>query len=213
METEYYIEKDGQVFLVDHHGRLCFPKKHEVTIPFEEVAAMPISKKDVRFCLAKIKHFPTDWTPKDDVPGMENVDRTVRIAVNRSLVRHVVDGVIVKDGKLLIVKNARGFTKDKWDLPGGFITYPDSPATSLIREVKEETGLDVKPRKLFHVGTGTSELANMYFISFFYVCDVAGGDLMPDPDEISAVEWVDLETAIERTEGFIRDALEVYRKQ
>lgn len=55
-----------------------------------------------------------------------------------------IKGVIIHRNKVLLLKNERG----EWDLPGGKINSDFSAEDCLIREVKEETGLDIKVGQL-----------------------------------------------------------------
>lgn len=50
------------------------------------------------------------------------------------------------DNRVLLLRKPRG----EWDLPGGRLNIEENPKQCLIREVQEETGLSVKPRKLLH---------------------------------------------------------------
>jgi 8-oxo-dGTP pyrophosphatase MutT (NUDIX family) len=50
-----------------------------------------------------------------------------------------VKGIIIWEDKVLLLKNER----DEWDLPGGKLSADVSAEACLIREVKEETNLDV----------------------------------------------------------------------
>ncbi len=54
-----------------------------------------------------------------------------------------VYGVIVQDHQILLVQKSSGPNKGLWDLPGGKIQFGESPDTTLIREVLEETGLEI----------------------------------------------------------------------
>lgn len=54
-----------------------------------------------------------------------------------------VYGVIVRDHQILLVQKSNGPNKGLWDLPGGKIQFGESPDTTLIREVLEETGLEI----------------------------------------------------------------------
>ncbi len=62
-----------------------------------------------------------------------------------------VNAVIEKDGKFLLVQEGleKGPDAGTWDLPGGWIDIEnDDPVKALMREVKEETGLDFTPQNL-----------------------------------------------------------------
>lgn len=52
-----------------------------------------------------------------------------------------VYGILMEDGKVLLIKKSRGPHKGKWDLPGGTIEFGEDPYETLIREFDEETGL------------------------------------------------------------------------
>jgi mutator protein MutT len=55
-------------------------------------------------------------------------------------------GAIIRDaaGRVVIVRRGRAPSKGMWTLPGGKIEPGESPAQATVREVKEETGLDVR---------------------------------------------------------------------
>ena len=54
-----------------------------------------------------------------------------------------VDGVFVKDGKMLLLKRNVEPFKGFWHVVGGHVGEDESLKAALIREFKEETGLDV----------------------------------------------------------------------
>ena len=52
-------------------------------------------------------------------------------------------GVIIKDGKIVLIKKARGGYKGKLDLPGGGIEHTELPEETLKREIMEEAGIKI----------------------------------------------------------------------
>ena len=60
-----------------------------------------------------------------------------------------------------------------WNLPGGGFEKNETPWGCVVREVKEETGLDIKVSRL--VGVYAKPYKNE--IIFVFVCNVTGGEL------------------------------------
>lgn len=58
------------------------------------------------------------------------------------------DAILIEDGKLLLVKRGREPFKGEWALPGGRIEEDETAEQCLVREMEEETGLEVEPLKL-----------------------------------------------------------------
>lgn len=59
-------------------------------------------------------------------------------------------GVVVEDGRILLLSQDTG-TGRSWSLPGGKLEAGETLAQALVREMKEETGLDVEPGRLLYV--------------------------------------------------------------
>ena len=55
-----------------------------------------------------------------------------------------IKAIIIDDNKALCLKNER----NEWDFPGGKINFDEDVEEGLIREVKEETNLDIKNLKI-----------------------------------------------------------------
>lgn len=58
----------------------------------------------------------------------------------------VVCGALVRDGRVLMVHRspARRWYPDVWDLPGGHVEAGEEPRGALVRELREELGVDAK---------------------------------------------------------------------
>lgn len=62
-----------------------------------------------------------------------------------------VTGIVIEDGRLLLLNQDIPGTGRSWSLPGGKLESGESLAEALVREMKEETGLDVEPGRLLYV--------------------------------------------------------------
>jgi ADP-ribose pyrophosphatase YjhB (NUDIX family) len=61
-----------------------------------------------------------------------------------------VTGVVVEDGRILLL-NQDTDTGRPWSLPGGKLEAGETLAQALVREMREETGLDIEPGRLLYV--------------------------------------------------------------
>ena len=66
-----------------------------------------------------------------------------------------VGGMLVKDGKVLVVRrsNVEEVLSGYYELPGGKVDFGDHPEETVIREFKEEVGLDITITRLLKVFT------------------------------------------------------------
>ena len=60
-------------------------------------------------------------------------------------------GIVIEDGRILLLNQDTPGTGRSWSLPGGKLEDGESLADALVREMKEETGLDVEPGRLLYV--------------------------------------------------------------
>jgi 8-oxo-dGTP diphosphatase len=204
-----YIEFDGQVYLVRRDGLWTFPTSED-ELPFEVVErhATQVLGDEVAYCRPALQAFPQEWVYKDDVPHLPDVDPVVRQAVNASLARCVV-GLLVVDvaGRVLLVRSNHGFPKGMWNIPGGFIDYGEHPEEAALRELREETGLEVTLGRL--LGVYRERFASPYFMyGFMYEAQARSTELRLDPSEIEAAQWMDPRAAYESTRNpFARAAM------
>lgn len=102
--------------------------------------------------------------------------------------------------KVLMVKN-KGKSSSYFTLPGGAVEHGETLEEAAIREVKEETGLEVKVDGIFSISESFFEESQHHAIFFTFVEEILGGEIQIDyPDEIEEVTWMDAHAA----EEFIR---------
>lgn len=56
-----------------------------------------------------------------------------------------VQGILERDGRVLLARRAHEPRQGYWDLPGGFLDETEDPLDGLRREFREETGLEIEP--------------------------------------------------------------------
>jgi 8-oxo-dGTP diphosphatase len=98
-----------------------------------------------------------------------------------------VDGILVVESKLLLVRRGREPEKGKLALPGGIVEYGERTEDAVVRELKEETGVDTKPVRLLGVYSNPGRDPRGHFITIAYVLDRIGGDLRAGDDAADAV--------------------------
>jgi 8-oxo-dGTP diphosphatase len=98
--------------------------------------------------------------------------------------------LVVRDGRVLLVRRAFEPFAGWWDVPGGFLDAGEHPVDAVKRELKEETGLEIEPTRLVGVymdtygdGPDADDTMNLY-----YECEVVGGDLRPGDDALE-IGW------------------------
>jgi 8-oxo-dGTP diphosphatase len=102
---------------------------------------------------------------------------------------------VVRDeaGRVVLIRRGDGAG---WSLPGGMMELGERLDQCLVREVQEETGLDVEPVRL--IGVYSDPFVNhitypngdqIHIVSATFECRVVGGQLRPDGDESLEVAY------------------------
>jgi ADP-ribose pyrophosphatase YjhB (NUDIX family) len=77
------------------------------------------------------------------------------------------------------------YRPDHWALPSGWIKKGESPLKTIEREVKEETGLNIKALRILLFGNGK----NHRHIEIVVEAKLIGGGFIPS-SEVSEMKWI-----------------------
>lgn len=195
-----FIETDGQIYLVRDRGRWRFPRPSE-SLPFdvEPGRMMDFGSEIVLRVRPKLSHHPEDWFPRDELFSRTDVDPLVTKAVYMTMGRLVAEVLVVRDGKVLMEKASRGFSKGYWNLPGGFLEFGETPEEAARRETEEELGVSVRLEGLLGSYTSGFPGKPTFTYGFVYRGTLRGTSFRPKRDEVEAVDWLPPWTGLERT--------------
>ena len=104
-----------------------------------------------------------------------------------------VGAIIIDRGRALVVRRATEPLKGEWSIPGGLLELGETLRTGVVREAKEETGLDVVPIEVLEVYdrivSDAEGRTQYHYVLIDYLCELAGGELKAASDA-SEVRWI-----------------------
>jgi len=139
----------GLAFAVTDYEKERYKKLMEITAEMVEHHTELKSEEVVKVLMAQ----PGYATPKIDVRA----------------------AVINDEEKILLVKEVMD---KKWAMPGGWADVGNIPSEVAIRESKEESGYDVKPKKVigvFDANRGGRPMEFFHAFKIIFLCDLIGG--------------------------------------
>jgi 8-oxo-dGTP diphosphatase len=104
-----------------------------------------------------------------------------------------VDAIILYDGRILLIRRGCEPFKGRLALPGGFVNKDETVEQAVLRETKEETGLDTEIVRLIGVYSDPGRDPRGPTVSVCYRLQVTGGVPMASSDA-AAVELVPPDT-------------------
>jgi 8-oxo-dGTP diphosphatase len=96
------------------------------------------------------------------------------------------DGIVLVDGRIVLVKRGEEPAKGHYALPGGFIEYGERAEDSVVREVLEETGLHTEVLDLVGVYSDPARDPRGHLVSLVFFLRPLGGELQAGDDAESA---------------------------
>lgn len=119
-----------------------------------------------------------------------------------------VDIVAPMDDGIVLIKRKNEPFAGKWALPGGFVDVGETVEDAAVREMKEETGLEVEIVRLVGVYSDPSRDPRGHNVSVAFLANVVGGTLAPDTDadEAEVLDPASVELAFDHRE-IVADAM------
>ncbi len=110
---------------------------------------------------------------------MTNLEREIEEKFGGKL-RTRVNGVLIQNDELLMIKHKMGKEKYFWNVPGGGMNYGSSALVNLKREFLEETGLEIEVRNFLF----TYEFIDipLHAIELYFEVVAVGGSLILGTD-------------------------------
>ena len=123
-------------------------------------------------------------------------------------------GVVIEDGRALLIKRASEPLKGHWSIPGGTLELGESLQTGVARELLEETGLEVRVLELIEVfdrifpadSGGSTQRPRFHYVIVDYLCEriagtpAAGGDaedvILASEDELEKFHLTETATRV-----------------
>ena len=107
---------------------------------------------------------------------------------------------MTREGRLLLVRRAHEPWRGSWDIPGGFCGPREHPADAAVREVKEETGLDVSTTGILGLWIDTyapsgPDADKVTLNAYFHAEPVSKAEPRLDPTEVAEIAERDMDPA------------------
>lgn len=114
----------------------------------------------------------------------------------------IVGGIIEKNGKYLLVQEAKKKCYEKWNFPAGHLDFNESLEQGAIREIKEETGCDVELNGICYVNNRILE--DDIFIMIIFNAKLIKEEIKYDKEEILDVKWFDYDEIVNNMDNQLR---------
>jgi ADP-ribose pyrophosphatase YjhB (NUDIX family) len=147
------IAQNGLTYTRDHYDQLRYEELRELAAEMMAAGSgMPDSQKVL------------------DLFRRESGYRTPEVEVR---------GAVIREDRILLVRERED---GGWTMPGGWADVGETPSEMVVREVKEESGFDVVPRKLaalFDRNKHPHPPGPLHAYKLLFLCDLMGGEAAP----------------------------------
>ena len=101
----------------------------------------------------------------------------------------VAAALVDRDGRVLLQQRREGrHMAGLWEFPGGKVEPGERPERALVRELKEELGIDVAADALAPAAFASAPLGERHLLLLLYLCRAWKGE--PHPLDATALKWL-----------------------
>jgi len=100
-----------------------------------------------------------------------------------------VGGIVVDGERVLLIQRGHAPNAGLWSIPGGRVEWGETLHDAVVREVREETGLEVEVGPLVELLERMDDEPTYHFVIIDFLAYAIGGTLQAG-DDASDVRWV-----------------------
>ena len=121
--------------------------------------------------------------------------------------------LLVKEGRVLLLRRYNtGYEDGNYSVVAGHVEGGEELVTAMVREAREEAGIELSPSDLDVVGVLHFK-SDKEYISFFLKASAWSGDVTNmEPDKCDDLCWFGIEDLPDNTIPYVRHAIENYRR-
>lgn len=118
---------------------------------------------------------------------------------------------IRKNKILLLRRQNTGYEDGKYSVPAGHLEDGESLTEGMIRETREEIGIDLDPKSLHFAHVMHRKQEDIRIDFFFFTNDVSGEPVNAEPDKSDDLRWFDLDKLPQNIVPYVSAAIEYVR--
>ncbi|MEA3429949.1 MAG: NUDIX hydrolase [Nanoarchaeota archaeon] len=98
--------------------------------------------------------------------------------------------IVIKDEKVLLGKRMNAHGEGSWCFPGGHLEFNEEVQDCAAREVKEESGIEIKDIRMGTFTNDIFEKEGKHYVTLFVISDYHSGEVrVMEPEKCEKWEW------------------------